>query len=53
MKRYQISVYSRKYKFTTRYYESNNILFICYLKLKSFFTNDKCLIYDIKRGKYL
>ena len=50
-KRFHVNTYSKKYKFTNGYYRTNNILFIIWLKVKSFITGDGCLIYDLKKGK--
>ena len=49
-KRVHVNTYSRKYKFTNGYYRTNNILFIIWLKIKSFIKGDGCLIYDLKKG---
>lgn len=52
-KRFHVNTYSKKYRFTTGYYRTNNILFIIWLKFISIFRGYRCLIYDLKRGKMI
>ena len=52
-KRFHVNIYSKKYKFTKGYYRTNNLLLIIWLKIKSIFKGDRCLIYDLKKGNYI
>ena len=45
-KRFHVITYNKKYKFRNGYYRTNNLLFILWIRIKTFFKNEN----DLKKG---